>query len=537
MSATKPYSSYLNHPIIKEFVTMTILFGVALLIRLPGLKHGFPLLLHPDEGVILDQVLFMTREGFWFAGNPGNFVRPNQILYLLNYVFLNIMSMIRFGENFAARYLINQQHFYHYARLLIASMGALIPPVAYQIGKLFKPNFALAAGLTFIAFPSYVLHSLYVTPDVPITLFTLLVIYFMLRYLHKNETLSLYFGILFAAVNTAEKYPGLISLSIVFAGILIKAFDHPTNPLSIKLRQAFRTSCLAILAFILALFLTAPKLFINSSMAVMGFLHSSRHEHLGADHLRFFGRLIFYIQSFASWSNILGIILIAAGCYALYKWYSKSMLLFFYGLVYWICLSVLSLHWERWALPMYLTPLFLISIGICFLWERYQHRPKIKWVVLALLTLYFGQQLITSIHIPIARASTDTRVAALDFCQANGITPENSLYEGYTPFQKRQKPITLLEASKNNPSDYAYVILSSMMFERVYQIPHNYPEEVQAYDQIRNTESLLTRIEPHPPANGVVDMIGDIAHYLGHRLKSTTYERYRGPIIEIYQVE
>jgi hypothetical protein len=537
MSKTKPYRNFIKHPITKEFLTMTILFGVALLIRLPGLKHGFPLLLHPDEGVILDQAFFMTREGFWFPGNPGNFIRPNQILYLLNYIFLNMMSFLRFGENFSARYLINQQHFYHYARFLIAIMGAIIPPLAYKIGKLFKPNFALAAGLVFLAFPSYGLHSLVVTPDVPITLFTMLVMYFTLRYIKKNETLSLYAGILFAAVNTAEKYPGLITLAIIFSGILIKAFDHPTNSIKIKFQQAFRTSFPAILAFILALFLTAPKLFINSSMTMVGFLHSARAEHLGADHLQFFGRLLYYIRSFATWSNILAVVFLGAGCYAIIKFYSKPALILLYGLLYWICLSVLSLHWERWALPMYLTPLFFIAIGISFLWQKFQASSKMKWVGLALFSLYFGQQLIASIHIPVARAFTDTRVAALAYCQANGITPENSLYEGYTPFQERQKPITILEAQKNKPAEYDYVILSSVMFDRVYQSPLNYSGEVQAYNQIRNLERLLTRIEPHPQANGVVDMLDDIALYFSQRLHFTTQVRYRGPVIEIYRVE
>jgi len=270
---------------------------------------------------------------------------------------------------------------------------------------------------------------------------------------------------------------------------------------------------------------------------MVGFLHSARSEHLGADHLPFLSRLFFYIQSFASWSNILGLVFLAVGCYAIFKWYRKPVLVLLYGLLYWICLSVLSLHWERWALPMYLTPLFIIAIGIFFLWYKFQTTPTMKWVVLALISLYFGHQMIASIHIPIARAFTDTRVAALAYSQANGITPENSLYEGYTPFQERQRPITILEARKNQPAGYDYVILSSAMFDRVYQSPLNYPDEEQAYDQIRDEKHLLTRIEPHPSANSIIDILDDMAHYFSKRLDLTTQVRYRGPTIEIYQVE
>ena len=130
-----------------EILILASIFAFSLLIRVIGLKHGFPLLTRPDEELIMDQVFFMTRDGFFYPGNPGTFARPNQILYTLHYVYLNVMSYLRFGENYAARYLLYQLHFYHYGRLLIAVIGSMIPLVAYQIGKLIRPGLALAAGL------------------------------------------------------------------------------------------------------------------------------------------------------------------------------------------------------------------------------------------------------------------------------------------------------------------------------------------------------------------------------------------------------
>ena len=536
MPVNRNSQSFLKRAFIKEVLILTILFAVSLLIRWISLKHGFPLLLHPDEGVILDTAFFMTKEGFFYPGNPGNYIRPNQILYLINFLYLNLMSYLRFGENFASRYQLYELHFYHYARLLIAVMGSLIPLVAYKIGKLFKPAFGLMAGLTFAVFPSYVLHSLYITPDIPITLFTLIVIYFTLRYLINNENISLYAAILFAAINTAEKYPGVISMVIVAAGILIKTFEKSEEPIKAQLWPAAKQLLIAGVCFFLALFLVAPKLFIHYQMTVAGFLHSSRSTHAGADYLGLFGRLFFYIRAFASWSNILAVVWIGAGCYAAYKWRNKPILLLSYGVLYWVSLSLLALHWERWALPMYITPLFLIAIGISFIWERYKATPKMKWVTLALIVLFFAEQGISSLQTSISRGFTDTRVVALEFAQTNGITPENSLYEGYTPFQVRQAPTTIFEEYKNQEEDFLYVILSSHMYERFYQEPERYAQELSVYESIRNENLLMARFEPDPPAEGFAEKVDDILFFARRSLNKTTIDRYRGPVIEIYQV-
>ena len=113
------------------------LFLCSLLIRRIGVKHGFPLLTHPDESVIIDRVVHMTLER---TLNPGNFNRPNQILYLLNFLYLNILSFIRFGEHLGAAFPKYYLNFYAYARFLISIMGAMIPVIAYKMGTNFAIN-------------------------------------------------------------------------------------------------------------------------------------------------------------------------------------------------------------------------------------------------------------------------------------------------------------------------------------------------------------------------------------------------------------
>ena len=77
--------------------------------------------------------------------------------------------------------------FYTYGRLLIAIFGSLIPVFAYKIGKEIKPKFALPAAFVFAAFPLYIQYSVYIASDLPITLFTLIVLYFSLRFINTNQ--------------------------------------------------------------------------------------------------------------------------------------------------------------------------------------------------------------------------------------------------------------------------------------------------------------------------------------------------------------
>lgn len=519
-----------------ESLILVSLFAFSFLIRAIGAKHGFPLLTRPDEELIMDQVFFMSRDGFFYPGNPGTFARPNQILYTLHYVFLNTMSYLRFGEGYAARYLLYELHFYHYGRLLTAVIGSFIPVVAYLIGKLIKPGLALAAGLVFMLFPSFVLHSIFITPDVPITLFTLLVIYFTLRYLVRNETWALYVAAGFAAVNTAEKYPGLISLGIVLLGVIIQIADTPGATLKAQASQAAIRILKVVGVFVGTLLIVAPKLFINYSLALAGIFLSADSNHPGVDHLGYFGRLAFYARAFGSWSNLIALIFIAAGCYALLKWRKKETLLLLYGAVYWVLLSTVALHWERWALPMYITPLFLIAAGITFMWDIFHTKPVTRWVAIAIIGLFFVHQLIFSIHTPIRRSFTDTRVKALEYCSAQGITQENSLYEGYTPLQDRQRMQMIFDAYQAMGSEIEYILLSSDMFGRYYQDPQRFALEVSIYDEIRTTHQLLARFEPSPEADRIGDKVDDILYFARQKLTGATLERYRGPIIEIYKV-
>jgi len=528
----KILNNFSNKTKWKELIIIASIFCFSMLIRIIGLKHGFPLLTHPDEAISLYPVLKMTSER-WL--NPGVFNRPDQIMSYLNLVYLNIISFIQYGEDFAIAFLKHTLNFYFYARILISFLGSLIPVLAYKIGKELKSGSALIIALVFTFFPSYTLHSLYITPDIPITLFTLVVMFFTIRYLNENNRKFIYFATVFAAINTAEKYPGLISLGIVFLGILINNLEHSELSIKARLFRLIKQVLIMTLVFIGVLFIVAPFLFIEYKNVIDALLFESRGTHLGADNLGWWGNLSFYIQSFSSWTNILTVIWVGLGIFTLFKSKDKVGYILFYGVFYSVIMSALSLHWERWALPMYITPLLLTSIGISFTWRQAKRVPKVKYIAIAIICVFFFYQLVFTIYTPIKMSYIDTRVKALDYCHEHNITTENTIFEGYTPLYP-QGPKTIFSDDINNAKTEQFVILSSGMYERFYNESERYKNQVKFYENVKKNHKLLAKFEPYPDSSNCIERLDSIVYYMKDLLNLTNLERYQGPVILIYQL-
>ncbi len=521
----------LNDP-LKEWIILLAVFALSFSIRLIAVDHGFPLLTHPDEVFTIQPVYEMTVNK---TLNSGTFNRPGQIMMMVDFVYLNLTSYLRFGQSLAYSYQEQILTIYHDARLLMAVLGSFIPIVAYQIGKQFKPRFALPALLVFALFPSYIQHSVYLTPDIPITLFTLLVILFTLLYLKKDREIFLYFAILFAAINTAEKYPGIISLAIVYGGVLIELLEDPSFSFRKNWRDLAKKWALITLLFTAALFVVAPFLFIEIEKVIQSLIFEARTTHAGADNLGWRGNLIFYIKSFATWTNILSLIFIGFGVYSLIRKREKTSLFLFYGFVYWIALSYLSLHWERWALPMYITPLFLTAIGIAYTWYLSKGRLILRYPVILVTIGFILYQGIFSLSVPIRMSFPDTRVLALDFCRENNITPENTTYEGYSPFlPEGLQTIFNIDLSKAENGDY--IILSSGMYNRYFSDPERYGHRIKFYETIRTENQRIAKFEPSSQPISITDRLEVITSVLQSKLSQAEINRYQGPVIEIYKI-
>jgi hypothetical protein len=521
-----------KHKTLYEVVLLVIIFAISLLIRRIGLKFGFPLLTHPDEIYVFQGVLRMTSLHTW---DPAFYAHPNQVLYYLNFIILNIISFLFYKENV---YWAFQEHyltFYTYGRLLIAIFGALIPVFAYGIGKEIKPKFALPTAIVFATFPLYIQYSDYIASDLPITLFTLIVLYFSLRFINTHQQKFLIFAAVFAAINTGEKYPGLLSLLIVLAAVALQLIASQEETNKEKIKKFILKSLKVGFIFIAALFIVAPYLFINLPDVIEALRYEVRTVHLGSDNLGWAGNFWFYVKILYGNIGILGFLLMFLGLFAMLRSWKVKYILLLYGFLYWISLSSLALHWERWSLPMHIAPLFLIAFGIVFLIEQKFEWKPIRILLFIVIGVFIFQQGTHAVYNAVRLKYTDTRVVASIYCEENEITINNSLYEGYTPLWPTYSKF-LFSDFESGVEDYQYIVLSSSMYNRFYAEPEQYQNEIKVYDDIRDSFPLLKRFQPNPFERGMMAQFEDIIYFMKYRLGITDEIRYSGPTIEIYEI-
>jgi len=517
-----------------RLLLLFVIFVASFVIRRIGLKFGFPLLTYHDEVYIIPPVYNMTLNR---TLNSETFYRPDQILFFLNFVYLNFVSYIHFGKSLASTFFDNQQLFYFHGRFLICIFGSLVPIVAYKIGKEFKLDFSIPAALIFAFFPSYVIHSHYISPDVLITLFTLIIIFFTIKFLKTEKRNYLYLATFFTAVNTAEKYPGLISTSIIFMGVLLYFSKHVWKSEGNHDYKEFITLGIKLAGtFLLSLYLVAPNLFIHFGKVIDAISIETRTTHLGADNLGWLGNMLFYAKSYFSFINLIGIFLILFGIFFVIKSKEVKLLLIFYGIVYWIIISMLALHWERWALPMYITPNFLVAIGITYLIQLSKSKQILKYLSIGLIILFISHQFIHSLSSSIKLSFRDTRLVALEFCEDNNITSENSLFEGYTPFNP-QFANTVFDYDYKTNDEIKHIIISSQMYQRYFAEPDRYYQEINFYDNLRENNELVYEISPtQVNSKNIVQAIDNVIYYMKVKFGIPTETRLNGPTIQIYKL-
>lgn len=519
---------------IFEFLFLFCIFLVSFLIRVIGIRFSEPLFTSGDEVSLVGNVAVMSAKG---TLDSRFYAHPDQILFFIHFVLLNLISWIKSGHSFVLSYMRTPYEYFVYARILTVTFGALVPIVAYLIGKEFSKKAAIAAALIFAFFPNYVDFSHYVSPDIPVTLITLLIVLFVIYYLRSENKKWLLLATLFASINTVEKYPGGLScLLIAYAVIWSQVKKYPRQPSKFVL-SSLKVGLAYFGLYFLGVYALAPNLFYNFGSTYISLAVESRSNHLGADGLNWFGNMRYYLSTFLGGSNLIFNLLAILGIYVIVRNKKSSLIPVFYGLVYFLLLSILPLHWERWALPMYTTPLLLAAIGVAYLWDWVGQR---KWLTWAISLVFAGSLLYAlaySLSISINLTYKNTILVATEYCENHGITRENSLYEQYTPYSTNYASANFIYRSGKISRDY--VIFSSKMYDRFFNEPQRYANIIKLYQSIRKENKLIKQVNPTQPGSSIrfVAWMEDIGYYVQKLSGKDVSIRYTGPTIQIYKVK
>jgi hypothetical protein len=524
----------------KTTMILVVLILIGAFLRINGLDYGLPLRLHPDEGDIIEPAV---RVASLERLDPGVYNRPNHVsIYLdaLSFKFFSIARGLLFEIRGDVReiFATDPEPYVYLSRLLTAFLGTLMILSMYLLGKeVGGIKVGLLASSFTAFFPSFVHHSHYATPDIPLAFFVSVTALFTCKFMKSRKIKFLFLACFFCGVATAEKYPGILSASLVFFGIVFSLWHKKVD--------IFKFGIIAFVAYLLSLFIASPSLFINYKRVLHSLSLESSPYHLGAAGLGWYGNLVYYLNTLSNnmglllWLFFLMGILLFFIKFKEYRKVKPYLVVLLFGLVYWVLLSRVALHWERWAVPMYIIPIVVASVGFSTLSMLLKKNilrgsPILTILFVILISSLFFRGLFHSINFNMQ----DTRVVSRQWIDETLPVDSNVVADAYTPI----KPGCCGSVAEKSLEEYKkegveFVIVSSAIYGRFYDEEFRYTEEVKFYSQLFQEEKLVqsfraTSIElGHNDLEAIFRGIKELIHYLGRQDIYMT-----GPEIKIYKI-
>ncbi len=418
------------------FMTLAFIFALAMILRVVGAGWGMPYgNLHPDEELIFG-------EAYQCALNHNfevhTYYRPNHVSIKLNTLLYTGIQELFFapqGQNdFSLNYNAHFSLFTTASRILTAFFGMGAVVLAWLIGSFWGKRQGLFAALLFAVFPSFIEHSHYITPDMPLLFFMMGTLWSALCYQKKPSVSWLFWMSFFTALATCEKYPGIYGCLI----IAVAVFTVHTK----KFSKIVKDGCLAVLFLVLGILAVSPVLLVDFRTVLETMAGQNHQYHLGADGLNFGETLLFYTKTAGVH---LGLLLTAGGIYGMIKSFRKNLkptlVLLAFGL-YIVPISTLSIHWERYTLPIYATGLLFGSFGFFYFLEDFQKyfqkflkdkRLAFAAASLILLLLPVCSLLAGSMAVCGKFLAPDSRILLQGVFADMGVTSENTVNDCNTP--------------------------------------------------------------------------------------------------------
>jgi len=196
---------------------------------------GLPYLYYWDEPQTASTALRMMKTGDF---NPHFFAYGTMMIYanlivdILHYFslmghpptaqsYLTSINDIIINVDTGWKWTISHPSFYHANRVLSVFIGTAIIFVTYLIGKILVNRWVGLVSAIFLAIlPFFVIRSVWITSDMPVGLFVLLVVLFSLLFIKTQKKSYFFLSLLFVGVAIATKYNAGISLSIPFLSLV-----------------------------------------------------------------------------------------------------------------------------------------------------------------------------------------------------------------------------------------------------------------------------------------------------------------------------
>ena len=400
-----------------DIILLMVILAAGGVLRFAGCNWGGTSIFQPDECKLVGSAIEMAQGRHLYS---SSFYYPNQftskIAAVITYVYSRLTATPVTYEMIQA-YFIN--------RYVVAAFGLGSVLLVFLIGNYLKKHLGVIACLLSALYPTYILMAKQVTGDITAFFFLTLLLLFSLRYMEEKRKCFIYFMSMASALATLEKWHGAIGCAYIALVILLN---------SKHISEVIRKGLFALLCYVINLGIFAPNMVQHFKTAIVdGFINIAVYD--GGERPPYFLQLKQYVdQSFLHIAGMIFIILLIIGGAYFVRNFCRQYIIFLLGVLKLLVLCFMNRGFFRWGLEFYLDLLLLAGMGV-YLCVRCRYLwVKVLGVLMTLiLALDLGTGSLIEVIVAV-RSGQDTRLIQEDFCDANGITPDNSLSEYYTGF-------------------------------------------------------------------------------------------------------
>jgi hypothetical protein len=508
----------------KEIWQLVLLMSISLLLHIWGIQRDLPYSEELDETFFVEPAIRMNAEGSlnpkWF-GHPGSTViyPLAAIFHFRNFLFHQ--GTLRWPDpNIAADFDQSSPQYYLIGRYLSVAYAVLALPLLFVLGRqTYGTNEALIACTIFMLLPLSLSHSQMIRTDSPAVFFGLLSLCLCAR-LHSNssrENQILTGGAIGLAV--ASRYFMVALIPVFLAANIFRKANGEDRRFEWPLIAA------GLMAIGVSFFLSTPFILLDYATALDNIIGNARSTFPGADGFSKPGNFAWY------WSHsipraltlpVFAALLIGVG-QLLWDRRVLSLFLGLFVLVFVTGLSLSSLHWDRWIIPILPVLALLAAAGVVK--SAHMIKQKAGWSILWFLVVLSAAQLAYKVSIQNQRQhNPSTQVLARDWIVAN--VPSGSIiFQEWYAAHLRDAPYFVatafsmsqvgdLEYFQNENADF--LVVSDYIYSRFFREPKRYPNEVRYYQELFKKGRLEKSIRPSLTTGGPEIRIYRISPIDGH---------------------
>lgn len=540
---------------------------VGFLLRFSGIAFGLvgdiKFLPNPDESNILYTAFRVIQTG---SLNPHPFwVYPTFYIYLQALAQL-FVYMISVGTKFSIQefaYATNAHHyFYFFGRLVTTIFGTASIYVLYQLTKdLFDKRIAIIASALLSVTFVHIWASQYVTTDVPMTFFGLLVIYFSAKILKNGDSWKNYLLVaIFIGLAMATRYNAFIFFIPFIFSHFLRRFSHKKFFSFISWKDIFDIKLIATLVLPFIVFvvfdpfsiLDLPHFLADYVGSVRGYrdgiwLNLSVHGNMPA--------WLWYLKYSFTSGLYWPMFIVAAGglIFGIWPLTKNKLLVLSYLVSNYFLINSMATVMDRNLIQM--SP-YLMILGAIFIFNfgRFlYHRTKTGFLIFGVLLIsLFGFNIFRAVYFDISITKPDTRVQAAYWMKDN--IPEGSTVVGLGSdlilnYLRNNRASKVYSVSTLGPSYKSlldkkvgdhYVIVTSVDYnwaKQYYKSPNvtswafdglSAKEIYDYYQKLKNSSTLVKEFSDPLFKNNFYGP--------GYLEMSSTVTTWHNPKVELYKV-